>query len=80
MVLLLNELAPPPTRPARSYSFFAPADNGIVPPAQIDTGTITFPISFVPPGAYLVRVQVDGAESPLQVDGTGRYSTPAVTI
>jgi len=80
VILFLNEVAPPATRPARSYSFLAPRDNGIVPPAQPDTATITFPVTFVAPGSYLVRVQVDGAESALQVDGTGAYAKPAITI
>ena len=80
VILLLNELAPPPTRAARSYSFSAPLDNGIVGPVLTDTATITFAVSFVAPGSYLARVQVDGAESPLSVDGAGRYATPAITL
>jgi hypothetical protein len=80
VLLLLNELDPPATRPARSYSFPAPADNGIVAPNQADTATIVFSIAFVAPGSYLVRVQVDGAESPLGVDAAGKYVSPAITV
>jgi Pvc16 N-terminal domain len=80
VLLLLNELEPPSTRASRSYSFPAPADNGIVPPTQEDTATIVFPIAFVAPGGYLVRAQVDGAESPLGVDAAGKYVSPAITI
>ena len=80
VLLLLNEADPPAGRPARSYSFAAPADNGIVAPNQADTATIVFPIAFVAPGTYLVRVQVDGAESPLGVDAAGKYVSPAITI
>jgi hypothetical protein len=80
VVLLLNEANPPATRPARSYSFSAPRDNGIVAPNQPDTGTIVFPISFVAPGSYLLRVQVDGAESAMGVDGSGKYVSPLITL
>jgi hypothetical protein len=78
--LVLNEVDPPPARPARSYSFPAPTDNGVVPPDQPDTGTIVFGIAFVAPGTYLVRVQVDGAESPLLIDAAGKYASPAITL
>jgi len=80
VLLVMNELHAPATRPPRSYSFQAPQNNGIVPPDQLDTATVLFPVSFVAPGSYLVRVQVDGAESPLGVDGTGAYASPAITI
>jgi hypothetical protein len=80
VTLLLNELNPPNTRPARSYSFAAPQENGIVAPNQPDTATIVFAVGFVAPGAYLLRVQVDGAESPLGVNGTGKYVSPSITI
>lgn len=46
-----------------------------------DTAALALPIPGVPPGTYSVRVQVDGAESPLDVDGSGRYTgTPQVTV
>lgn len=54
-----------------------------LPPGQTDTDTITFPVSGVIAGQYLVRVQVDGAESPLIVDAdpdNPRYTRPQVTI
>ena len=31
-------------------------------------------------GDYLVRVQVDGGESPLTIDGTGKYNGPSITV
>jgi len=80
VTLLLNEQTVPIGRAARSYSFAAPRDNGIVSPNDPDTGTIVFAVSFVAPGTYLVRVQVDGAESPLSVDGTGQFVSPAITL
>ena len=47
------------------------------------TDTIKFTLVGVAPGAYLVRVQVDGAESPLSVDTTQTppiFNAPKVTI
>lgn len=44
-----------------------------------DSNTITIPVLDVIPGQYLVRVQVDGAESPLDL-AAGSYSDPRVTL
>jgi hypothetical protein len=79
LLLLLNEFNPPSDRPARAYTFAAPADNGITDPAAADTPTVTFSVRNVLPGKYLVRVLIDGAESPLTVSG-GILSSPQVTI
>jgi hypothetical protein len=72
VVLLMNELvdADPTT-----YSFTAPS-------REDDTDRIVIPIKEVEvkEGSYLVRVQVDGAESPLDVDETGKYSGPILEI
>jgi hypothetical protein len=38
------------------------------------------PSTGVAPGSYLARVSVDGAETALEVDGTGTYSGPLVTV
>jgi hypothetical protein len=74
VVLLLNEFQPPATRPARAYTF-------IVPPRSNETSSVTLPISGVAPGTYLVRVQVDGAESPIGFnETTGQYDSPRVTL
>lgn len=69
VVVMLNELdvasppAPPQNRPPRAYRFEA-ASRDL--PAEPDTRTqLTVPVSGVRPDTYLVRVQVDGAESPL---------------
>lgn len=78
VILLLNELNPPATRPARAYSFNAPARNQPTDPDQ--TTSITIRTVDVVPGNYLVRVQVDGAESPLAVNASGQYASPQVTI
>jgi len=83
VILHLNELAPPDTRPARAYSFDAPSDNGLTDPEATETGSITFDIVGVEAGDYLVRTQVAGAENALglgDVDGTLQYDSPVVTI
>jgi hypothetical protein len=81
VVLLLNEwtATPPTDRPTRAYSFPAPAGNGITAAGATETASVTIPIRGVAPGAYLVRIQVDGAESPLASTG-GRYDGPKVTV
>ena len=74
VALLLNGLDPA----ALSYRFVAPSRDA---PGAPDAGdTIVVPIRGVEPGAYLVRVQVDGAESPLTTDTTGRYTGPQVAL
>jgi len=79
VVLLLNEFDPPKDRPAHSYSFKAP-------PRDEGASLIEAHISDVVPGDYLVRVQVDGAESPLTPDTEpssstfNQYIEPKVTI
>ncbi len=66
--LLLNEyLAPDPNAPRR-YQIDAPENNGISDPAIQEIGSITFDISGVSAGTYLVRVDVDGAESAFEQD------------
>jgi hypothetical protein len=88
VVLLLNEFQPAPASPpdgavARAYAFIAPPRISLqsppssLPPPQ---SNITVPISGVQPGAYLARVQVDGAESPLGVNVMGQFDSPQVTI
>jgi hypothetical protein len=72
--LLLNEATKPaPVSPA-AYSF-------VLAPLSSDTGTITFPISGVTTGiTYFVRVQIDGAESPLNFDSSSPAYGPTVAI
>jgi hypothetical protein len=77
--LLLNEVGSPPTRAARSYALPAPARNG-VPAGESETNTIAFPFRQVPVGRYVLRLSVDGAESPLTRDGSGRYENPGVDL
>lgn len=83
VVLLLNEFMPTPLSPPvnkipLSYSFQAPSRAVLSPPGP--TENITIPITGVKSGTYLVRIQVDGAESPLETDSEGRYNSPTVSI
>jgi hypothetical protein len=79
--VLLNELNPPADRAARAYSFTAPQGNGIdVAAGDTETATVKVPYKDVVTGAYLVRAQVDGADSVLETDGTGAFFKPKVNI
>jgi hypothetical protein len=78
VVLLLNEFQAPSTRAPFAYTFEAPSRNQPASPAT--QSTIVVPTVGVESGDYLVRVQVDGAESLLAVDGTGQLATPRVTF
>ena len=78
VVLLLNEFQPS-TPPAAAYSYNAEVRTA-------DGDSVEFKISSVAPHSYLVRVQVDGAESPLDVDENqlsptyGMYIGPRINI
>lgn len=81
VTLLLNELSPPADRAARAYSFDAVLRNQISDPDETDT--LVFPVAGVKPGDYLARVQVDGADSPLEQSSDVNnpvYVGPKVTI
>ncbi|HEX5725004.1 MAG TPA: DUF4255 domain-containing protein [Longimicrobiaceae bacterium] len=84
VVLFLNELGAPADRAPFGYSFPLPARNAPAAPETADAFIIR--VSGVVPGTYLARLQVDGAESPLEVDVVeasptfGRYVGPTVEI
>jgi hypothetical protein len=89
VVLLLNEFQQPSSppdalvSPAISYSFVAASRLNLQSPPTSPPGasaSITFAVSGVKAGRYLVRVQVDGAESPLSTDASGRFESPQVEI
>jgi hypothetical protein len=83
--LLLNEFHAPATRAAFAYVFPAPNENGIAAPAQ-ETDQVVFKVKNVAAATYLVRVQVDGAESSLERDTVvgsptfNEFIGPSVTI
>jgi hypothetical protein len=78
VVLVLNEMAAPAGRDARGYTFVAPPRPATAPATS---ATVDIPFADVPAGDYLVRVQVDGAESPLGYNDAARaYTTPKLTL
>lgn len=76
VTLLLNEatLPPPPQSPA-AYNFS-------LPPQTATTSTLTFTISGVQGGGtvYFIRITVDGAESPLDMNPSSPTYGPTVTM
>jgi hypothetical protein len=80
VVLLLNELDPPASRSARAYRFDVP----VTPLKPLDTFTTQLTrVVDVAAGKYLVRVQVDGAESLLDPGpdpDNPLFASPKVTI
>jgi len=76
-VLLMNALD---ATASRAYSFDALRRD---PTGDPDTDTLTFPIPGAHAGDYLLRVQVDGADSALELDPAAAeplYAGPKVTI
>jgi len=73
VLLLLNEIT---GGNGNSYSF--PVT--LAPLSPPGTNDITIPITNVQAGTYLVRIQVDGAESPLNSNADGEYDFPTMII
>lgn len=75
LVLHLNEIPPgtSQTLPLRARSFLMPSRNAAI-------SEIPIPIDDLATGDYLVRVEVDSAESVLYVDEAGIYIGPKVSI
>ena len=79
---LLNQLGSGSTSP-RAYTLKAPPNNGITEDDVTETDSIVFSLDGVQSGVYLLRVQVDGAESPLERDpdpNNPRYTRPQVIV
>jgi len=79
--LLMNELNPPADRAARAYRIDSAPHNRLAEPPETDT--LTFPIAGVTAGDYLARVEVDGADSPLEQgadENNPVYIGPKMTI
>jgi hypothetical protein len=80
VTLLLGQRNPPARSPGRSFSIAAPPENGITVAGQTETATIEFSLQGVAADVYFLRVQVDGAESSLTIDGAGKFDGPTVTV
>lgn len=79
ILLLLNELqVDNPPAPPNAYSFQAQASMLLSPPNS--GGDILVHVRGVKAGTYLARIQIDGAESPLGADASGKYNSPQLTI
>ena len=82
-VLLLNQINPPPGEAPASYSFDRRSPYQLIMPPLVPpptTGTVLVNFDNVKPGRYLVRLRVDGADSPLETDASNKYSDPFVDI
>ena len=75
VTLLLNEATLPPPSPPTAYTF-------PLPPLTTSTSNLVFPISGVHGGGtvYFIRVSVEGAVSPLDLDPASPTFGPTVTI
>jgi len=88
VVLFLNQFTPISSPPAEveatpdAYSFAAQTRRPLSPPTSPPgpSENITIPIKGVKAGSYLVRIQVDGAESPLGMNAAGQYVSPLLTL
>ena len=76
-VLLLNEIIPPHTPSDKTHCFDSAPHDGPGDPEVTDM--LLFSISRVKPADYFVRVQVDGADSPLETLANENVG-PKVTI
>jgi hypothetical protein len=76
ILFLMNRVDNPPGTVPEAYSFKASVDSSPPGPAE----NIIIPIGGVKAGSYLIRIRVDGAESPLGVDGNGKYNSPLLVI
>ena len=79
VMLLLNQYNPPAGAIPRAYAFDAPVGNGIAGGTE-ESATIELPFAGVVPGTYVVRIQVDRAESLLAMSSGGTFASPRITI
>jgi Pvc16 N-terminal domain len=87
VTLLLNATAgaPPqafalPAAPRTAETGTVVFDVSSVPSSSIPPELAGGDGGSIPSGNYLARVRVDGAESPLEVDSSGRFTGPIVTL
>jgi hypothetical protein len=83
VLVMLNQLPMSPPQSPAAYSFPVPPRISLEsPPASTPapTAQLTVPFSGVAPGTYLIRVQVDAAQSPLTPGSGGGFVGPQVTV
>ncbi len=71
--LLLNESGAAANSTPRSYRF-------PVPPRTTSAAALSVPVSGVAAGDYLVRLQVEGVDSPLSINAQGLFDGPVETL
>ena len=74
--MLLDEITPAAGTQPRSYQFDAPYPLG----TRTNPQTVTVQATNVAATSYLVRVQVDGAQSPLAIGASGHFDSPSVDL
>ena len=74
--VLMDEVAPAAGTKPRSYQFDAPFPLG----ARSDPQTASVQVTNVAAASYLVRAQVDGAQSPLGIGPAGTFDSPVVNL
>lgn len=80
IALELNEFDAAPGTTAHAYTFTTRLPHTPNPADAFDTDSIDINFTNVVAGTYLVRAQVDGADSPLTQDAQGKYDGPQVII
>jgi hypothetical protein len=78
VILLLNEITKIEGATPFSYSF--PLSMQTIHEITEPANNITVPIKGVRTGDYLLRVEIDGAQSPLHTDASGKYISPQVSL
>jgi hypothetical protein len=71
---LLDQTGAAPGAVPNAYVFDLPAVSGV------PTNTAAGPLPGIASGSYLLRVRVDGAQSPFEFDAAGAFSGPLVVI
>jgi len=74
--MLLDEITPAAGTQPRSYQFDAAYPLG----TRTNPQTVTVQATNVAATSYLVRVQVDGAQSPLAIGTSGHFDSPSVDL
>ena len=70
--VLLNNVVNSPSNPGFTFTG--------VPGANPATDPITFTLAGVTNGTYMVRVRVDGADTPLEIDASGAFAGPTIVV
>ena len=73
----------PPIGPAQRATLLVGASTISIaarPPNDPPASSLDFPIPGLLAGDYLLRVQIDGAESPLTIGGSGVFDEPILRV